>query len=324
MKTPARQHGVALLTVLLLVLVMSTLLVGLLDDIRFGLRRSSNVETVAQARWDALAAEAFARRRIDAIAGLPSIADAGGGRRSFALPVEQGLLEARVEDASHCFNLNSVVQGANEFVVRRDNGIRQYRALLQALDIPEAHARQLADTLVDWIDGDQQPQPHGHEDAAYRSGGGGYLTASTRLAEPSELRALRGYDADTYARLRPWVCTLPTHAPTPLNVNTLLPTQAPLLVMLTAGGLDIAAARSLIATRPASGWPDAAAFWREPPLQALALDNDTLAQAATRPRLFRLHVEVTRGPARLVLASLLEHGTDGRTRLLARQWNTPE
>ena len=324
MKTPARQHGVALLTVLLLVLVMSTLLVGLLDDIRFGLRRSSNAETVAQARWDALAAEAFARRRIDALAGLSAAADAAGGKRSFVLPVEQGLLEASVEDASHCFNLNSVVQGANEFVVRRETGVRQYLALLQALDIPEAHARQLADTLVDWIDGDQQPQPHGHEDAAYRSGGGGYLTASTRLAEPSELRALRGYDPDTYARLRPWVCALPGHAPAPLNVNTLLPAQAPLLVMLTGGALDVAAAQAVIAARPASGWPDVTAFWREPMLQALALDNAMLAQAEVRPRLFRLHVQVTRGPARLVLASLLEQGADGRTRLLSRQWNTPE
>src|SRR3546814_2109829 len=54
------QKGVALLTVLLLVAVMSVLVMGMLDDIRFGLRRTSNAQAMAQAQWYALGAESLA------------------------------------------------------------------------------------------------------------------------------------------------------------------------------------------------------------------------------------------------------------------------
>ena len=50
------EEGVALMTVLLLVAVMSTLAVGILDDIRFSLRRTENARNVGQAQWYALGA----------------------------------------------------------------------------------------------------------------------------------------------------------------------------------------------------------------------------------------------------------------------------
>src|SRR3546814_8835933 len=59
------QKGVALLTVLLLVAVMSVLVMGMLDDIRFGLRRASNAQAMAQAQWYALGAESLAMAQID-------------------------------------------------------------------------------------------------------------------------------------------------------------------------------------------------------------------------------------------------------------------
>jgi general secretion pathway protein K len=58
------QRGAALLTVLLLVAVMGVLLMAMLDDIRFGLRRAGNAQAVGQAQWHALGAEALARSRI--------------------------------------------------------------------------------------------------------------------------------------------------------------------------------------------------------------------------------------------------------------------
>ena len=60
-----RQSGVALLTVLLLVAVMSVLVMSVLDDIRFGLRRASNAQSTAQAQWYALGAETLAMAQID-------------------------------------------------------------------------------------------------------------------------------------------------------------------------------------------------------------------------------------------------------------------
>ena len=47
---PDNREGMALLTVLLLVAVMSVVAVAVLDDVRFSVRRATNVETQTQAQ----------------------------------------------------------------------------------------------------------------------------------------------------------------------------------------------------------------------------------------------------------------------------------
>ena len=65
--SPSRRdrEGMALLTVLLLVAVMSVVAVAILDDVRFSVRRATNVETQSQAQWYAAGAETLARGQID-------------------------------------------------------------------------------------------------------------------------------------------------------------------------------------------------------------------------------------------------------------------
>ena len=53
----ADREGMALLTVLLLVAVMSVVAVAILDDVRFSVRRAANVEFQSQAQWYAAGAE---------------------------------------------------------------------------------------------------------------------------------------------------------------------------------------------------------------------------------------------------------------------------
>src|SRR5690606_814929 len=233
-----RQRGVALLTVLLLVAVMAVLVVAMLDDIRFALRRAGNAQAVAQAQWHALGAETLAMAQIERLArrdpGFTTLAGGWNGR-SFLFPVDDGVIRVTLADATACFNLNSVVQGAGELLTRDETGIAQYQALLEALDFPPAQARALADALADWVDSDQQRAGLGHEDPGYARGRDGYRTAGTLLAEPSELRAIHGYSSAVYARLRPHVCALPTPALSPVNLNTLQDQDAPVLAMLAAG-----------------------------------------------------------------------------------------
>lgn len=325
-----RQRGVALLTVLLLVAVMTVLIVGILDDIRFGLRRAGNAQAVAQAQWYALGTEAIARRRIDALTrrspGITTL-DGDWNGRAFPFPIdagEGGMANARVFDAATCFNLNSVVEGAPEQWQRRELGVRQYLALLEAIDFDAYRAQALADTLVDWIDTDAERSPMGAEDGSYATLQPAYRTAGALLAEVSELRALNGYDAAVYARLRPHVCALPTADLSPLNVNTLRTQDAPLLTMLTLGALDPAQARRVIAARPDGGWRDHAAFWSQPALAAADVPNPVLEQTGLRTRYFGLHAEVEYGDAQVVLSDLFEHRRDGAIALVARRWTAEE
>ena len=334
MKAAARpmrrpQQGVALLTVLLLVAVMSLLVVGMLDDIRFAMRRTSNMQAVTQAQWHALGSEAIARQKIEELnatsPGRTTLEGAWNGR-VLPFPIdhgEGGILRLRISDAGLCFNLNSVVEGAAEQWQRRDLGVRQYVALVEALGFSAAQSRQLSDALVDWIDSDAVPSPAGAEDAHYANLQPARRTSGSLLAEASELRAIAGYSAPVYARLRPYVCALPSAELSPLNINTLASTDAPLLSMLSLGALDEAAARQVIAARPPGGWRDHASFWSQPSLAGAALPNPILEQTELRTRFFGLHAEVEYGDAQVVLDELLE-SRDGKVILRARRWTPDE
>ncbi len=320
------QKGVALLTVLLLVAVMSVLVMSVLDDIRFGLRRASNAQAMAQAQWYALGAESLAMAQIERLSarsdGRTTLAG-NWNNQPFVFPIDRGAISARLFDSTTCFNLNSVVEGANELWQRREMGAQQFIALLRALDIPEQQAHALADSLVDWIDSDQIRGALGAEDAAYLMRRPAYRTSGTLLAEPSELRAIDGFDPDIYSRLRPHVCALPTDALSPLNLNTLGEEDAVLLTMLTGGAVGPDAARRLLAARPPAGWRDIACFWAHPALSGFAAPDPVLNQVALRTRFFGLHAQVEYAGAQVVLSALFEQ-TAGHAHLVARRLTPSE
>lgn len=61
------------------------------------------------------------------------------------------------------------------------------------------------DSLLDWIDDDDIRRPFGAEDSYYRPFG--VRTAGSQLASVDELALVRGFDAATVARIRPYVTT---------------------------------------------------------------------------------------------------------------------
>ena len=324
----ARQHqsGAALLTVLLLVAVMAVLMVAVLDDIRFGLRRTGNAAALAQAQWYALGSGELARARIhqlDRGDGRTTLEGAWNGR-PFLFPIEDGVMRVRLDDATACFNLNSVVEGAPGQWRRREAGVRQYLALLRALDFDPLQADAMADALVDWIDADQVPGPMGTEDGGYATRGPGHRTAGALLAEASELRGIAAHDADAYARLRPHVCAHPDAAPSPVNVNTLEDRDAVLLSMLSGNALDIAGARNVIASRPARGWPDLQAFAAHPAVREAGLPDEVLRQLSLRTRWFALETQVEHAGAEVVMSALFDRDGQGPVRLAARRWTPDE
>lgn len=313
------ERGVALLTVLLLVAVMATLAAGVLDEIRFSIRRTANAEAVGQARWYALGAEQLARAQVARLAATGAVSGAWNGR-VVRFPVEGGAVQARINDGGACFNLNSVVAGPPEGLQRSDAGVARFVALAGVLGIGEREAAMLAAALVDFIDADPLREAGGAEDEAYAGAGQGYLTAGTLLAEPSELRAVRGFTPAVYARLRPYVCALPTATPAAIDINTLTADQAPLLAMLAAKPMSLAAARALIAARPSGGWASVGDFLGLPAVVDAGVDADALTVS---PRWFRLETEVTFGDAEAVSSALLIN-EGGRVRLAARRWGPEE
>lgn len=324
---PVREKGVALLAVLLLVAVLSTLAVGILDDIRFSRARSSNGALVAQARWYALGAEALARTRITDIVRRNPVRTANaalwqGVPQSF--PIEGGLITATLRDGGNCFNLNSVVMEEEDRFVRRGDYQPQFLALAKVLEIEARDATRIFDAIADWIDTDQLRGPEGAEDDVYLRGTEPYRSGGTLLAETSELRAIAGVSAEYYRKLRPFVCALPTTAAAPINVNTLTEAQAPLLVMLTDGRARIESARQVIAARPSAGFESLVEFWSNPLLAAAAPGPTALETTRLVTRFFAFDVIIAYRDIDIASSALFETNAEGALFLRARRWTMDE
>jgi len=317
----SHEEGAALLTVLLMVAVIAALTTSVLDDIRFALKRASNAESVGQAQWYALGTEALTRTQ------LMRLADAKADQifiknsaQTIAFPIEHGAIRARIEDAGLCFNLNSVVEGVPEQWSRRDTGVRQFIALMEALGVQVNEAEQAAESLADWIDSDIVRSTSGAEDESYAGLARPYRTSGTLLADVSELRVVNGITPDMFASLRPYICALPTAELSSININRLDEGRAELLTAITEGKLSIAAAKRLIASRPALGWRSVESFWNLESLKDALPSNDALSQLSLRSRFFRLFAEVDYAGGEAVLTTLFEQPAGGSARLIARHW----
>ncbi len=184
--------------------------------------------------------------------------------------------------------------------------MRQFGALMTSLGIDQAQAQSIAAAAADWIDSDSNDGPLGAEDNVYRSMPGAYLAANRKMADVSELRAVRGVTPKIYARLKPWICVLPVTDPVRLNVNTLAPEQAPLVAMLAPGEITTAAARAALAARPAGGYGSSVRFWEAGPFEGRKPQDDVAEQAGVTSRWLTLTTNVKMGDGFLTAVSLID------------------
>jgi len=124
--------------------------------------------------------------------------------------------------------------------------------------------------VADWIDADKLPQPGSDtEDGFYLSRQPAHLAANRPLTDLAELALVRGFDAATRARLRPFISALPRV--TPLNVNT----AAPEVLCALVDGLKLDDARAIVVQRQRVPFRDRVAFLRQLP-SGLGLAEDSI------------------------------------------------
>ena len=154
-------------------------------------------------------------------------------------PLAEGAISVKIQDLDARLALNKLVdQQGNPSIVYRERFIRLCVEL--ALDNPEA----LADALIDWLDPDNETGPAGAEDADYLSLNPAYEATDGPLRSIDELRLIRGFDQETFARLSPFVSSYGSGL---LNVNTAAPE------LLRSWDADTAAAVDPLLTRRAEG-----------------------------------------------------------------------
>lgn len=212
-----RQHGVALITALLVVSLASILAVSLLEHLHYDLRRTENIIRADQAELYNANAVQLARgvllmdhadNEYDTPSDYHLINDQ-------PFPVPGGGISAILLDQQRCFNLNNL--SASNATLAQQTII--YRNLLQQAEIDSALHSTLVDSLLDWLDDNDIAQPMGAEFDYYIGLEQPYRSANQLMITPTELRMVKGYTPEVINKLSPHVCVIPA-INTAININT--------------------------------------------------------------------------------------------------------
>ncbi|EHY78679.1 general secretion pathway protein K [Stutzerimonas stutzeri ATCC 14405 = CCUG 16156] len=316
-----RERGVALITVLLVVAIVTVVSAAMVARQQLSIRASSNQLQARQAWHYALGGEALAQAMLardlrSAAGGEPGASGEAAAVDHLLEPwaqplpafeIDQGEILVRIEDLAGRFNLNDLLRDQQP----NPAAVEQFRRLLLRLQISAPYAER----LLDWLDPDQQPSgEYGAEDNAYLALDPPYRNAGRRLHDLSELRLLLDMREEDFQRLAPYVAALPPNVP--LNVNT----ASPMVLSSLSDNLSLGAAESLVELRRVAPFRNSAAFLAQPAMAGTTLQGTALAVGS---QFFQATSEVRLGDRRLALVSLLQREQDGSVRVLARNLGQP-
>lgn len=277
---PGTQRGVALITVLLVMSLALLITAGMLRSHRLALGSSGQQLHHLQLRQLGLAGEAWGLQRLQVVMNDPKAALVLGPSWVGVQPpllLEQGQIDVSVEDLAARFNIRPLLasNGPDEVTAQR------WQRLQAGLGLTPLRADALA---------------------------------GMTFSDISQLRQVPGVDAQTYARLQPWIVLLDGTAT--LNINT-----ASATVLATLKGVTPVVAQALVAQRPAQGYTRVEDFTLAPALIGLGVNS---AGLGTTSRQLRLTTQVRVGQGQLRLESdVARDKKSGQWRILQRRFLAP-
>jgi len=210
-----RQRGVALLSVLLVVVLATLLVTRTVGHTELLIRRNANLTAAEQAFQLSMGLEAWANVILEEDRKEGGSLDSRNDSWAFPLPVipvDGGQLSGRLEDLDGRLNLNAL---ANPNAGLRQIQHQRVARLLELLELDPL----LVNRIEDWADRDPDPEPDGAEDYHYLGLDPAYRVANGIFKHISELRLIEGVDDAVYQALLPHVSALPS-ALVAVNVNT--------------------------------------------------------------------------------------------------------
>jgi len=301
-----RNRGVAVITAMLIMALVTTLTYSLEWDSALDLRRTIVMLNRDQAVQVALGAESWVqsilRQDLE-----DSDADHLGeiwASELPGLPIDGGEVFGGIEDLQGRFNINNLLGADGEV---DEPSLEQFQRLLNALGIDP----RFAGIAADWLDANQDAAfPDGAEDSIYTGMIPPYRAANQILSSTSELAALEGIDKASLDTLLPHVTALPGR--TAINVNT---ATGPVLQSLDEN-LTIADIERLLAEREESGFVDMASSFSS------LVTPEVLNQLAETTNYFQLKLIVRIDTVRITYFSVLERGPRGDTASILRSLGT--
>jgi general secretion pathway protein K len=298
-----REHGVALITVMLILALATILAVSMSSRQQLNIHRSSNIFNFEQAYQYISGAESWAQqilKRDRKKNDLDSFKD-DWAQVLPPLPIEGGSMAGQIEDLQARFNINTLVLDGKPQVVN----IERFKRLLQNLGLNE----NLPNVIVDWIDSNELAGFSGAEDNEYLNLTPAYRSANKPMQDISELLLIKGFDFASYEKLRPFVCVL--ESATDINVNT---ASAEVLSSL-ASGLNIEDARSLVAERDKTSYEKIEDFLQQPLILKTEIKKDGLS---VNSHYFQLNSTAQIDNINVEYTSILQRDSDVRVIVLKR------
>ena len=248
------QRGVALVMVLLIVAMATTIAAFMAQQQGFWQREMENGRDRAQARRIAEAGIDWARA---VLADDASVNQYDHGREMWAMklpaiPVEGGEVQGTIFDQQGLFNLNNLVR--NGAMSAPD--LARFQRLLTALGLPQ----ELGGALVDWMDANSETMANGAEDEYYMNLAKPYRCANRPLSDIGELAWVKGFDTSIIKRLQPYVSVLPESG-TAVNVNF----APPEVLMAILPGLTLQDARQMVTQIKSNPFKTMAEFLQQLP-----------------------------------------------------------
>ncbi|MGE5615791.1 MAG: type II secretion system minor pseudopilin GspK, partial [Bacillota bacterium] len=194
------ERGVAAITAVLIVAVAASAAAFMLAQQSAMVDQATLVASRAQAERYGEAGLDWARGVLMADAqraGAIDSLDEPWAQPIVGMPIERAIVAGAIVDEQGKFNLNNLVLNKQ----RSAADVKIFAALLESLGL----APELADPVVDWIDPDSDMSPAGAEDSYYLSLAHPYRAANQNMMQVEELYRIRGFDAATVAKLRPFV-----------------------------------------------------------------------------------------------------------------------
>ncbi|PKH22202.1 hypothetical protein CIG19_12900 [Enterobacterales bacterium CwR94] len=255
-----KQRGIALITVLLMIVMMSLLAVAGQRQWISALRRAENIQQQQQAKWAVAGAEQWL---------LQHPAEVADGK-PHTLRLEESTVRYRWQDRQTCFNLNALAMPA-----RRDNdGVmwptaaqRIFAQLLRQQGVTEPQIAHMLTAITARLNPAQVRKP------------------SPALDDKTQLRDMPELADPLWSALANQLCVLP-ETRLQININALTREHLPLLRAMLADSLEPHTLNALLANRPAAGWRDVDAFMAMLP-EALKTQASTLQSVVVTESQYR-------------------------------------
>jgi len=318
--------GAALIIVLFVVALAASLAVEMSSRMMVLVNKNSILQEHQQSKWYGYAAEALAKQALiqtkkddDKVVHLKQ----AWAQDETTFPVDGGTISGKISDLQGCLNLNAFrakpkTSSADKLPEIHGVFIKLLEELDQLDSLPLENSQdELADSLLDWIDEDDNRRPEGAEEDEYLSREIPYLTANHFLASISELRTIKGFNPLIVERILPYVCIIPGSDLFEINVNTILPEQASLLAALLDTNTDIA--NQIISERDPEGWAEIDKFIsdaNEKTSNKLKKDNK---QFVVNSEYFQLVANTTFADSRFKMTSMMKI-KDNKVSILARKF----